>query len=53
MTIVARKAACGAYTNTVLVPHYLYASECNLPNMQPKSAYIRFWRQPQGWNAVN
>jgi hypothetical protein len=27
-------AACGAYTNAVLVLHYLYAPECNLPNMQ-------------------
>jgi hypothetical protein len=53
MIVVTRKAACHTYYNTVQVPHYLYAPECNLPNMSPQSVYVKFWQTPTNWNSPN
>ena len=53
MTIAARKAACEAFTAATPLPHYLYPSTCDEANMESKSYYVQFWRQPTGWNTAN
>jgi hypothetical protein len=53
MAIVARKAACEAFYGSTALAHYQYPSVCDQANMEPPAYYIRFWRQPYGWNLVN
>jgi hypothetical protein len=53
MAIVARKAACDAFYSATTLAHYQFPSECDLANMEPHRYYVRFWRQPYGWNLAN
>ena len=50
MIVTTRKTTCDVYFATAQVPHYLYAAECDLPNMSSRNTYVKFWQTPTGWN---